>query len=239
MPPRTKSDRIPVGKARIAALCRGNVGSRLRLLLVGPPDGRDMENPAIRISRSSPPGQKRRERRRRLRQKPLRHRPRGGEKAAAVSPGVAPVGQAASSSTVPRLNRPSGRPAAGSLAAAAPSPPSGATATQKGSALRQVRLNVHRRVRRIRLRRKRPRKRPCHLHLPWSGDGERDSRKSAEPSKETGKGKESFSLQVASYKEKAKREETAKNWGPSDSSRVSWPLTCRRKGDGTALSSVD
>jgi len=216
MPPRNeKRFEFRLGKRGLLLFAAGMSVLVFASFWVGLQMGRDMENPAIRISRSSPSGAEKGGTTAIAPAKAIETPPAGDEKAAAVSPGVAPVGQAASSGTVPPAQSAQAavRPPVPSPAAA-PSPPSGATAAQKGAAPpASATERAPAGSKDTAAEKKTAKATAPPAPVPGVATGSATPGKSAEPAKETGKGKESFSLQVASYKEKAKAEETAKKLG--------------------------
>ncbi len=217
MPPRNeKRFEFRLGKRGLLLFAAGMSVLVFASFWVGLQMGRDMENPAIRISRSSPTGTEKAGTTATAPAKAVLTPPAGGEKAAAVSPGVVPVGQAASSGAVPppaQTAQTSVRPPAPSPAAA-PSPPSGGGVAQKGAAPpASATERTPAGSKDTATEKKAARAIAPPAPAPGVATGSATPGKSAEPVKETGKGKESFSLQVASYKEKAKAEETAKKLG--------------------------
>lgn len=181
---------------------------------VGLQMGRNMENPAIEISLSSPVRTDKGSTPATAPAKTAETPSAGREKTAAVSPDVVPVGQAASSVTVPSPAKTAGGPPM-PLPAAVPAPLPGGVAAQKGTAPAAKAAAEHGPAGSKDMAAGKKAATATSPPAPVHGTatGNATPGKSAEPVKETGKGKESFSLQVASYKEKAKAEETAKKLG--------------------------
>ena len=185
---------------------------------VGLQMGRNMETPVMQVSRVSPPagiekGNVPAPTPAKVAETPAT----GGGNAAAMSPGVIPEPQGTSSGAVPAPpTPPAGRPATPSSAAAsAPRslPLPDGTVSRKGPLPAAGGAWEHARVgqRAETAARSAP---TVSVPSPAVSRGtttvDTPSRKPVETVKENGKAKESYSLQVASYKERAKAEEAAK-----------------------------
>ncbi len=186
---------------------------------VGLQMGRNMETPAMQLSRSLPAGIDKGSMPAPGPAKVAETPVTGGEKAASASPGVLPIQQAASSGTVSPLpaqqaGRPTTPPPAGASAPRPASLPDG-VAAQKGAA--PPARGTAERAMTAPKDTAAGKPAPAVSASPATARGvapaEATARKPAEPVKGAEKAKESFSLQVASYKERAKAEETAKKLG--------------------------